>query len=94
MNKFRVRRWIKLHPEQEILITSEHYKRLGDVGLLKIIIVGSYTGKIISYDPQLFEIMPPSPNFVPTSLSKLFRDFTQYSRDRFLDNKKKPTHYI
>lgn len=94
MNKFRVRRWLKLHPEQEIIITSEHYKHLGDIGLLKIIILGSYTDKIISYDSQLFEVMPPSLNLDPTSLSKLFRDFTQYSRERYLDNKKKPTHYI
>lgn len=48
---------VKLHPEQEIIITSEHYKRLGDIGLLKIIILGSYKDKIISYEPQLFEVM-------------------------------------
>ncbi|MFJ7698464.1 hypothetical protein [Lysinibacillus fusiformis] len=91
MNKFRVRRWLKLHPEQEIIITSEHYKRLGDIGLLKIIILGSYKNKIISYDPQLFEDIQS--NIDTTSLSKLFRDFTQHSRERYLENKKKPTHY-
>ncbi|MBX8943528.1 MULTISPECIES: hypothetical protein [Lysinibacillus] len=91
MNKFRVRRWLKLHPEQEIIITSEHYKRLGDIGLLKIIILGSYKDKIISYDPQLFEVIQSSLD--STSLSKLFNDFTQHSRERYLDNKKKPTHY-
>ncbi|WP_191967774.1 hypothetical protein [Lysinibacillus fusiformis] len=48
---------VKLHPEQEIIITSELYKRLGDIGLLKIIILGSYKDKIISYEPQLFEVM-------------------------------------
>lgn len=91
MNKFRVRKWINLHREQEIIITSEHYNRLGDIGLLKIIKIGSYKNKIISYDPQLFEVMQS--NLDPTSLSNLFRDFTQYSRKCYLDNKKKTTHY-
>ncbi|KEK13238.1 hypothetical protein EP18_02370 [Lysinibacillus sphaericus] len=91
MNKFRVRKWLKLHSEQEIIITSEHYKRLGDIGLLKIIILGTYKDKIISYEPQFFEVMQS--NLDSTSLSKLFRDFTQHSRERYLDNKKKPTHY-
>ncbi|KEK11644.1 hypothetical protein EP18_10820 [Lysinibacillus sphaericus] len=91
MNKFRIRRWLKLYPEQEIIITSGHYNRLGDIGLLKIIILGSYKDKIISYDPQLFEVMQS--NLDSTSLSKLFRDFTQHSRERYLDKKKKPTHY-
>ncbi len=91
MSKFRVRKWLKLHPEQEIIITSEHYKRLGDIELLKIIILRSYKDKIISYEPQLFEVMQS--NLDSTSLSKLFRDFTQHSRERYLANKKKPTHY-
>ncbi len=91
MSKFRVRKWLKLHPEQEIIITSEHYKRLGDIELLKIIILRSYKDKIISYEPQLFEVMQS--NLDSTSLSKLFRDFTQHSRERYLDNEKKPTHY-
>jgi len=80
-----------MHPEQEIIITSDLYKRLGDIGLLKIIIIGSYKDKIISYEPQLFEVMQS--NLDSTSLSKLFRDFTQHSRERYLANKKKPTHY-
>jgi len=91
LSKFRVRKWLKLHPEQEIIITSEHYKRLGDIELLKIIILRSYKDKIISYEPQLFEVMQS--NLDSTSLSKLFRDFTQHSRERYLDNEKKPTHY-
>lgn len=92
MNKFRIRRWVNLHREQEILITSEHYNRLGDIGLLKIIKIASYKDKIISYDPQLFEVMQS--NVDPTSLSKLTRDYTQYTRERYLNNQKKSTHYI
>ena len=91
-NKFRIRRWVNVHREQEIIITSDHYNRLGDIGLMKIIIMGSFKGKIISYDQELFEVIPS--NLDPTSLSKLTRDFTQYTREGYLENKKKPTHYI
>ncbi|WP_445477358.1 hypothetical protein ACULLL_12545 [Lysinibacillus irui] len=94
MKQFRVRKWLKLHPEQAIIITSEHYKRLGEIGLVKIIIVGSYKDKIISFDSRLFDVMSQNLTLDSTSLSNLYRDFTQYFRKSYLNNNKKPTHYI
>ncbi len=93
MKKFRVRKWVKLHPQKEILITSEHYKILGEIGLIKIIIIATYKGKILSFDPQLFEIMPTLPSVDTETFSKVVEDFTQSMREQYLSNRKKPTHY-
>ena len=92
INKFRVRKWIKLHPENEILITKETYKRLGDIGLMKIIVIGSYEGKFITIDPEVIEIIPSSIDSI--SLSNLVRDVIKMYRESYLANEKKPTHYI
>ncbi|QGG51336.1 hypothetical protein [Lysinibacillus pakistanensis] len=94
INKFRVRRWLNVHAENDIIVTSKHYKRLGEIGLIKIIIMGSYKGKKISFDPELFEILPSFPSVDAKSLAKLAQDFSEMLRDNYERGNKKPTHYI
>ncbi len=94
IEKFRVRKWVKLHPQKEILITSEHYKTFGDIGFIKIIIIATYKGKTLSFDPQLFEIMPSLPSVDTDTLSKIVKDYAQLVREQYLNNKKKPSHYF
>ena len=56
--------------------------------------MGSYKGKKISFDPELFEILPSFPSVDAESLAKLAQDFTEMLRDNHERGNKKPTHYI
>ncbi len=57
MKSLRVRRWLKLHPVQDIVLSHEDYKRFGYKTTMKIVKMGPSHGKLVSIHSQDFNYL-------------------------------------
>lgn len=57
MNKFRIRKWLKLQHQKEIAITADTYQHIGEYNFIKLIITGSNNGWLITVHPEVFEVI-------------------------------------
>lgn len=93
MTKFRIRKWLKLQHQKEITITAETYQNISEYSFVKLIIVGSNNGWIITVQPKAFEIIQ-SP-YDKDALTYLVRDVIAMCRKQYLSGKvyiKRPLH--
>lgn len=54
MKTLRVRSWLKLHQEREIVLNHQDYERLGHKTVMKIIRTAPYQQKLVSVQSQSF----------------------------------------